>query len=363
MHTRPRRLALAVALAAAAWLLPAHDAHAQSCCSISNQSETKSMFYRGKPVEYFVWDGWAISGDIALGREDELLEKSRKFVQKGLVEEDDGVRWPGGVIPYTFTGLSAVREQQVRFAMDQWEAVTPITFVPRTNEQDYVIIGDFVPNCFSLIGRGGNGQPLDVSSTSSGCDAHELGHAIGLHHEQSRPDRDDFVTINWPNVQCLTEFNFDIQVGDGPVGDYDYGSIMHYGAFAFSCNGQPTITTIPPGIPIGQRNEISVGDAQAVNSIYGPCIDLDGDDYGNPGSGLCLGTLDDCDDTNPAINPGVSEVPGNGIDDNCNGQIDEDVPPPACPPARTVAAPSTASAWTFGLIVAGLALATRRRRS
>ncbi|MCZ7546790.1 MAG: putative metal-binding motif-containing protein [Anaerolineae bacterium] len=60
--------------------------------------------------------------------------------------------------------------------------------------------------------------------------------------------------------------------------------------------------------------------------------DADGDGYGNPdvsiqacttGNGYVT-NADDCDDSNAAINPGQPEV-CNGLDDNCNGLVDEGV--------------------------------------
>jgi subtilisin-like proprotein convertase family protein len=65
--------------------------------------------------------------------------------------------------------------------------------------------------------------------------------------------------------------------------------------------------------------------------------DADGDGYGNPNQFLltCLEEVPpgytliggDCDDTNPAINPGALESPCNGVDDNCNGNADENILP------------------------------------
>jgi hypothetical protein len=42
------------------------------------------------------------------------------------------------------------------------------------------------------------------------------------------------------------------------------------------------------------------------------------------GDGFAIGA--DCDDGNPLINPGAIEVPGDGVDNNCNGAIDEALP-------------------------------------
>ena len=49
------------------------------------------------------------------------------------------------------------------------------------------------------------------------------------------------------------------------------------------------------------------------------CIDNDGDGYGSPASAACTYPQEDCDDTNPDIHPGATEIPNNGIDENCDG--------------------------------------------
>uniref|UniRef100_A0A915LP07 Metalloendopeptidase n=1 Tax=Meloidogyne javanica TaxID=6303 RepID=A0A915LP07_MELJA len=98
----------------------------------------------------------------------------------------------------------------------------------------------------------------------------EMMHAVGFFHEQSRPDRDDFIAILWHNILPGMQGQFEkySQATIQTLGsDYDYGSIMHYGPNAFTRNGLPTIMPRRQAA-IGQRVGFSKLDAWKINTLY-----------------------------------------------------------------------------------------------
>jgi hypothetical protein len=132
-----------------------------------------------------------------------------------------------------------------------------------------------VPNgCSSSVGRQGGSQFINLEpGCTVGGVIHEIGHTAGLYHEHTRQDRDNFVTVNWENILVQADghderHNFEIPDGNAQdIGDYDFGSIMHYGPFAFSRNGRRTLETIPPGTAIGQRAGLAAGDIRGVKKV------------------------------------------------------------------------------------------------
>ena len=90
----------------------------------------------------------------------------------------------------------------------------------------------------------------------------------GFEHEQARNDRDDYVTINWDNIEDDYESQFEkCKRCDNQGTPYDYKSVMHYGTHGFSKNGRPTITT-KNNEKIGQRNGFSYYDLVELNKAY-----------------------------------------------------------------------------------------------
>jgi len=142
--------------------------------------------------------------------------------------------------------------------------------------------------CWSHVGMYNNheGQELSIGK---GCEykgvvTHEFGHALGLFHEQSRPDRDNYVEIILNNITPGMAGNFkrySTTMINSLGFKYDYESIMHYTNTAFAKRaGLITIRTKNPAYQnkIGNRNVLSKGDIAQLNKMYCsklPCYNLE----------------------------------------------------------------------------------------
>jgi hypothetical protein len=258
---------LAAAALTAARPSAAQELHCESgACSV----EPAEGWIRGPegPVfaRYERIDGIpVVQGDILV---EELGRVGRSAIVAGGIQT-----WQGGVMPFAIDP-ALPNPERVLDAVDHINSNTSLTLVPRTQEADYV---DFVPSggCSSFIGRVGGRQPIHLAP---GCvvpqTVHEILHAAGFYHEQSRTDRDQFVAVQLQNVEPGKEFNFDTFVAGQGLnhGPYDYASIMHYGTHFFSVNGQPTLVatqTLPPGVVLGGGSGLSPGDISGVTALYG----------------------------------------------------------------------------------------------
>ncbi|XP_071345662.1 low choriolytic enzyme-like [Trachinotus anak] len=126
--------------------------------------------------------------------------------------------------------------------------------------------------CWSYLGRLTGGQR--VSLKRDGClftdtVQHEVLHALGFHHEHARSDRDEHVSIFTENIIEGTESNFQKVQTNNLGTPYDFNSVMHYGKFAFSKNGNPTIIAkSDPDLPLGTATSLSANDIARVNRLY-----------------------------------------------------------------------------------------------
>jgi astacin len=225
---------------------------------------------QARPVPVEIVDGLAVyEGDIIVGRVNQFDLDSPV---SGVAIDGANARWGSSLIPFVLPANHPQRAD-IQAAIRTVQLTTNLCMLPRTNQANFV---QFVNNggCSSFVGRRGGGQSINIGGNGTSCSrgsiVHEIFHAAGLFHEQSRSDRNRFVTINFANIQPGTEGNFGIAntATASDLGAYDYGSIMHYSRLAFSRNGLPTITVLTAGAVIGQRTAPSTRDVASINTLY-----------------------------------------------------------------------------------------------
>lgn len=189
-------------------------------------------------------------GDLCLDPEDEA-------VVSHMIHEEDLKRnvirnkkklWPQKTVYYSVDHNLKDLRSKINDAINRLQEKTCLTF----REVGLSYGGDHIKmhkgnGCWSKMGRVGGAQLLSLGSGCGyvGVIMHELMHSIGIWHEQSRMDRDNYVEVLWSNIKPGKENNF-LKYEHGKLDTlnlpYDYDSIMHYDRYLFSVDGKrPTI--------------------------------------------------------------------------------------------------------------------------
>ncbi len=212
---------------------------------------------------------YVYQGDIILTEKQLLLTDT---TTKGTGLPLYYYRWPYGIVYYEisqgFPDKSAILS-----AFEEYENKTSLRFVERTGQPNYV---EFIPiesaeiGGYSSLGMIGGNQHIGLNkTTSTGTAIHEIGHTIGLIHEQSRSDRDSYVIINWQNIKSNYQSQFNKRSTQIKSSQYDFNSIMHYPCYSFCIDPLvPTITKLDGSVFRVQRKILSDIDVSTINEMY-----------------------------------------------------------------------------------------------
>lgn len=185
-------------------------------------------------------------------------------------------RWPNNTVYFTINENVTKRERIVA-AIAAYHSNTNIKFENRTTEENYVeFTRSSDDGTWSNLGMINGKQKIVLADwADEGSVIHEIGHTVGLIHEHSRSDRDQFVKIITSNIQSGKKHNFRIVKNSINSSTFDWNSIMLYPYDAFSKNPTSTdisklatITKLDGTLyPINNTN-LSSTDIELINTLY-----------------------------------------------------------------------------------------------
>lgn len=217
--------------------------------------------------------------NAVVGNSNQHWKRYRNQYQQGV-----HMRW---IIPFTIGGGYTSDQVNIinQALTDLANAIGWITFEDAGNHpgKNRIFFNSATSSCSSPIGYQGRDNNIELSPSgcvSRGIVQHEVLHTLGFWHEQSRPDRDNYIEILWQNIEDSQTGNFlarSAQELDSEVTPYDFGSVMHYSKYAFTKNNLETINAF--GSYIGQRNGVSTWDIYEARAVYYPELrdDFNGD--------------------------------------------------------------------------------------
>ncbi|KAE9417732.1 hypothetical protein Angca_010301, partial [Angiostrongylus cantonensis] len=217
-------------------------------------------------------DAALFQGDMILTKEqvEEMMEgieenKSNRIKRQAYRDRSyPKTLWSNGLCYSFYSNATLAARRVFKKAAETWQSETCINFFESNTAPDKILLIK-EDGYWSNVGRVGGVQSLSLGSgcESVGTPAHEIGHALGFFHTQSRHDRDDFITLLTKNFLVILRetnnidsyehkdmilgrlvarftkqsqrFNYNYNL------TYDYGSVMHYGTTGVSKNKQPVM--------------------------------------------------------------------------------------------------------------------------